>query len=47
MKFNFAHITPLMILLVSFHTALSDRKNTIENPNSYFPVNDNITLVYE
>lgn len=47
MKLNYAHITPTILLLVAFNTALSDIKNTIENPNSYFPVNENITLVYE
>lgn len=47
MKLNYAHIIPTILLLVAFNTALSDRKNTIENPNSYFPVNENITLVYE
>jgi hypothetical protein len=47
MKFNFAHVVPIVLLLVAFNTALSDRKNIIESPNAYFPVNQNITLVYE
>ncbi|MFO7524206.1 MAG: hypothetical protein R6W68_02010 [Ignavibacteriaceae bacterium] len=47
MKFDYVHVIPIILLSLAFNTALSDRKNITDNPNSYFPVNQNITLVYE
>lgn len=47
MKFKYVHIIPIILFLIFFNTALSDRINVLENPNSYLPVNQNLTLVYE
>lgn len=47
MKFNYTHIIPINLFFISFNTVLTYRKSTIVNINSYFPVNENIMLVYE
>ena len=47
MKSNFIYIIPLIFLYTSFDNAQSDKEKIVLNSNSYFPVNNGITLVYE
>ncbi len=41
------YIFLLLLLFVTSNDASSDERKSVKNPTSYFPVNDNITLVYE
>ena len=47
MKSNFIYIIPLILLFTSLDNAQSDKEKIVLNSNSYFPVNNGITLVYE
>lgn len=47
MKINFIYILLLFLLLANLHEAQSAIEKTETNSNSYFPVNNNITLIYK
>jgi hypothetical protein len=47
MKPKFINIIPLLLLLAALSDISSSEEKTIINSNSYFPVNNLITLIYE
>ncbi|MCX6175523.1 MAG: hypothetical protein NTZ27_12290 [Ignavibacteriales bacterium] len=47
MKSNSIYIIPLLLLFAAMSDALSAKEKTVINSNSYFPVNNGITLVYK
>lgn len=47
MKSNFIYIIPLILFFNSFGIPQSDKEKIVLNSDSYFPVNNGITLVYE
>lgn len=47
MKYKYVHIIPLTILLFTLNSAALNKNKADINPYTYFPVNQNVTLVYE
>lgn len=47
MKNVFFYITLILLLIFTLSDASSDGENSVANSNSYFPVNNKITLIYE
>src|ERR1035437_28404 len=47
MRSKFTYIIPLLLLLATLNDSSSAKKINVINSSSYFPVNNNITLVYE
>lgn len=47
MKSNSMYIIPLLLLFAAMSNASSAKEKTVINSNSYFPVNNGITLVYK
>ena len=47
MKDNYAYIISLLLLFVTLNEVASAKDKTAANSNSYFPVNNGITLIYK
>src|ERR1035437_1167963 len=47
MRSKFTYIIPLLLLLATLNDSSSAKKINVINSSLYFPVNNNITLVYE
>jgi hypothetical protein len=47
MQYKSVHIIPLTIILFTLNSAALNKSKTDLNPDTYFPVNQNLTLVYE
>lgn len=47
MKYGFVQFIPFTLLIFALSGAALHKSNTDINPDTYFPVNQNVTLVYE